>query len=370
MATPATPTPAAAAAMPKPATPATTPRFTLDDQGRWIETSKPVEGSDAAVIAEARRLLADDQPGQAEKLLDGFIDRNENTSNALLAQAYLLRGDAITAGGNEYKALYDYETVIKSYAATPEFVTAVERELDIAVRYVTGTKRKWLGMRFASAEDEGEELLIRVQERLPGSRLAERAGIELADHYYRQRELNLAGEAYELFLANFPNSPYRNKAMQRRIYSNIGRFKGPRYDGSSLVDASVLIRRYMSLYPAQANAAGLDQALLNRIDESAAQQLSEVGDWYIYRGDLVSGRATLQRLVRLHSQSAAAGRAIRELESRGWPLKHEPAMLAMPIDEIAAINPSEDDAQRAKKPGKPDAAPASAPTSAPVGAKK
>jgi outer membrane protein assembly factor BamD (BamD/ComL family) len=215
-------------------------------------------------------------------------------------------------------------------------------------------------MRFASAEDEGEELLIRVQERLPGSRLAERAGIELADHYYRERELSLAGEAYELFLANYPNSPYRNKAMQRRIYSNIGRFKGPRYDGSALIDASVLIRRYMSLYPSQANAAGLDQALLNRIDESAAQQLFEIANWYIFRDDLVAGRATLQRLVRLHPQSAAAGRAILELESRGWPLKHEPAMLVAPVDENAATNPSEDDTPGAKKPA----------TATPAGAKK
>lgn len=298
-----------------------------------METSRPADGTDAALIADARKLLADDQPEQARKLLDSFIDRSEDTNNPLLPQAYLLRGDAITASGDEYKALYDYETVIKSYAASPEFVTALERELDIAVRYVTGLDRKWLGIRFVSAYEEGEELLIRVQERLPGSRLAERAGIELADHYYRQRDLALAGEAYELFLTNFPNSPYRNKAMQRRIFANIGRFKGPRYDGSALVDASVLIRRYMSLYPSQANQAGLDQALLNRIDESAALQLIEVANWYFDREDLVAARATLQRLVRLHPQSAAAGQALAELEKRGWAMKHEPALLPAPAIE-------------------------------------
>jgi hypothetical protein len=84
-----------------------------------VETSRPADGTDAAIIADARKLLADDQPEQAKKLLDSFIERAEDTNNPLLPQAYLLRGDAITASGDEYKALYDYETVIKSYAASP-----------------------------------------------------------------------------------------------------------------------------------------------------------------------------------------------------------------------------------------------------------
>jgi len=311
--------------------PATSTRFKLDDSGRWVETARPVEGSDAALIAEVRRMIAEGAASAAEDRLDDFIDANENTSNPLLSQAYLLRGDALTAQGSEFKALYDYEMVIKAYPATPEYVTAIERELDIAVAYVGGLKRKWLGLRWSSAVEEGEELLIRVQERLPGSRLAERAGIELADHYYRQRDLALASEAYELFLQNYPNSPYRNKAMQRRIFANIGRFKGPRYDGAALVDAAVLIRRYMSLYPAQANSAGLDQSLLNRIDESAAQQLLEVSNWYIARDDLVSARATLRRLTRIHPYSAAATEASDMLKARGWEIKGEPAMVPRPV---------------------------------------
>lgn len=353
---PAAPAPAAPAA-PAPSTPATGPaatgstsatakrgipettsRFKLDEQGRWVETSRPPEGSDAAVIADARKAIAEDRPDAAETMLDKFLDRASRPDPGLLSQAYLLRGDAITAGGNEYAALYDYETVIRSYSATPEYVTAVERELDIAVRYVSGLKRKFLGMRFVTAYDEGEELLIRVQERLPGSRLAERAGIELADHYYRQRDLILAADAYELFLQNYPNSAYRNKAMQRRIFANIGRFKGPRYDGSALIDAAVLIRRYMSLYPAQANSAGLDQSLLNRIDESAALQLLEIANWYMAREDMVSTRATLQRLIRLHPQSAAAGQAIEILKSKGWSLIHE-RVLQVPEPSPLANDP-------------------------------
>lgn len=295
-----------------------------DAEGGWAPVAEPAAGSDAARIAAARRALAEDRPREARTILSEFIRRTERTDNPLLAEAYLLRGDATSAAGNEYKALYDYEMVIRAYPGSAEFVTANERELEIAVRYIAGLRRKFLGLRISTAVDEGEELLIRVQERMPGSRLAERAGIELADHYYRNRELKLASESYELFLQNYPNSPYRMKAMQRRVYANIGRFKGPKYDASPLTDAKVLIQRFRSLYAAQAEQAGLDEALLTRIDESAAAQLLEVAKWYLRRDDPVSARFTLRRLVRLHPSTAAAARALDFMTERGW-LVAEPA---------------------------------------------
>ncbi|MFN8817004.1 MAG: GNAT family N-acetyltransferase [bacterium] len=315
-ATPVNVTPAAPAA--EQAAPSTRPTYRLDAAGGWMAQPGPADGSDEARILSARRLLAEDRPEEALTILTAYVEQYERSSNPLLSQAYLLRGDATSAAGNEYKALYDYETVIRAFPGTPEFVTAVERELEIGIRYLQGLDRKFLGMRFVPAIEEGEELLIRVQERLPGSRLAERAGIELADHYYRIRELKLAAEAYELFMQNFPLSSYRAKAMQRRVFANIARFKGPRYDAAALTDAATLIRRFMSLYPAQAEQAGLDDALLTRIDESGGQQFLEVARWYLVRNDPVAARLTLRRLIARHPQTAAAAEALRILTERGW----------------------------------------------------
>lgn len=311
----------------------------LDDQGNWVATTSPEPGTDAGIMAEARRLIANEQPGDARELLDPWIDANARTDNPYLPQAYLLRGDATSAAGDEWEGLYDYESVIKGFPGSPEFTKAVERELEIAIAYLHGLKRKWLGLRFLNAEEEGIELLVRVQERMPGSRLAERAGIELGDHYYRNRELSLASEAYELFLKNYPNSAYRDRALQRRVYASIGRFKGPRYDGSALIDSRVLIRQYMTLYPAGAAEAGLDESLLNRIDDSAGAQLLETAKWYLVRDDAVAARHTLQRLLKKHPQSAAAGVALKMMEDRGWINLNRSAPLGQPSDPTETIEP-------------------------------
>lgn len=311
----------------------TRPGYRLDESGRWVPAATPEPGSDEATIAEARRALAEDRPSAAIIILDRFIEAKDRTDNPLLPQAYLLRADAVSAAGNEYEALYDYEAVIKQFAGTPEFVTAIERELEIGIRYCNGFNRKWLGFRWMSADDIGQELLIRVQERLPGSRAAERAGIELADYFYRNHDLKSASDAYDLFLQNYPNSPYRLKAMQRRVYSRIGQYKGPRYDGSPLLDAQVLVRRFMAMYPSKAEESGIDEALLTRIDESAALQLMENAAWYIKSGNGAAARYTLKRLIRQHPETATAQRALDVLIERGWiTLNPPPAPPAPPSD--------------------------------------
>lgn len=313
--------------------------FSLDEDGNWVQVDAPEPGTDEALIAKARRLLADEQPKPARAILTEFIDAHKREGHPLLAEAYLLRGDAKMADGNEYQALYDYEIVTLDYPATESFITAVQRELDIGGRYVNGMKRKLAGLRILKADDVGEELLIRVQERLPGSRAAERAGIELADYYFRQRDMEMAAIAYDLFLELYPKSEYRIDAMKRRVYSTIARFKGPRYDGSPLIDAQVLIERFSRLYPAEAQKAGLDDALSTRLDESAANSLLQTAQWYIRRGETVAGRYTLQRLLREHPRTAAAARALETLQERDWvePLS---AASAAPVVEAEPAAPS------------------------------
>ncbi len=290
----------------------------LNESGEFQETRVPEAGTDEATIARARELIANDRPAEARSILTSWIDDHSREDNPYLAEAYLLRGDAITADGNEYKALYDYEAVVLQFPSSPEFVTALEREYRIGMEYLGGLRRRVFGIRLESGAPIGEELLVRVQERLPKSQLAEQAAIDLADYYYRIREMEMAAEMYGIFLTNFPESQHRKKAMQRRIYSNIARFKGPRYNAAPLIEAQYLVEGFSQTYPADAQAAGLTDALVARLDESLAAQMLETSRWYIRQKDPASARVTLQRLLREHPGTLAAARATEIMVDRGW----------------------------------------------------
>lgn len=290
----------------------------LGPDGRWTAVDRPPPTGDARVMAEARSLLAEGKARQARRVLDDWIDRNELEETPYLAEAYLLRADAKTASGREYRALYDYERVILEYAATPEYVRAVERELEIGIRYLNGLRRHFLGLRLTKADDVGEELLVRTVERMPRSRLGERALLELADYYYRSRELKMAALAYELFVQLFPRSEHVPRARQQRIFARIGTFKGPNYDAAGLNDARVLIEEYAKDDPVGARRANLTDALLAKLDESIAKQAFDKARFYLRRGDPVSARMTLRRLIADHPRSIAKVEAEQLMREKGW----------------------------------------------------
>jgi tetratricopeptide (TPR) repeat protein len=304
--------------------------MTLSGTGEWVAAARAPKSADAMVMDQARQLLAEDKPGRARSLLTRWIDEHEFIESPYMSEAYLLRADAKTAGGNEYRALFDYEIVAKEYEGTQEFVRAVERELEIGVRYLGGLRRRLLGMRIVRAESIGEELVLRTAERMPGSRLAERAVIELADYYYRTRDLESAETAYKKFVQLFPRSQHVTRARQQRIFASIGQFKGPNYDAAGLQDAKILIEEYSKDDPIGAQRANLSDALVARLDESIAAQMLEKARFYIRRGDPVSARATLRRLIKDHPRSVAASQGRALMAEKKWIVPQKAASLAPP----------------------------------------
>lgn len=298
--------------------------FSLDESDTWVPAQPPQDadapepGSDRAIMIDARRALAADRPGEAQRAMDDWIPEHDGTDNPHLPEAYLIRADAQLAQTYEYKSLFDYEHLIRNYPQSEEFLVAVEREYDIATRYLNGMRKRFLGMRVIDAEEIAIELLIRVQERVPGSQLAERAAIDLADHYYRKREMRLARDAYELYLLNYPQGPNRMHAEKRLIYADVARFKGPRYDSSGLLDARIRIRNFAARYPIEAETSGVNEGLVARIDESMAAQLLESARWYDTQDDDAAVSYTLGRLVRQYPRTIAAAEATDILDTRGW----------------------------------------------------
>jgi outer membrane protein assembly factor BamD (BamD/ComL family) len=292
--------------------------FELKDSGDWTQTNAPEPGTDGAVMAEATRYLAEGKPDKAHSILSDWLEKNMRSRNDYNAQAYYLRGVARLDRDREYKALFDFEAVIRDYPSSPYFLKAVEQEYNIGLAYLNGLKRKFLWFRSESGRSTGEELLIRTQERVPGSQLAEEAAFTLADHYYKRRELKLAAEMYAIFRENYPNSDRVRQALLRQIESNIARFKGPRYDGAGLVDAKILIEQYQQQFPGQSIRSGITEGLDAWIDESAALQVLDTARWYLKVDDDTSARFVLARLIRRHPATDAADEAIDMMVERGW----------------------------------------------------
>jgi outer membrane protein assembly factor BamD (BamD/ComL family) len=310
---------------------------------------------DEQAMLEARRLLASLQASRAEDVLDAWLERNAGGQSPQVPEAYYLRGNAKLAQDDEFEALYDYEEVIKNYPASEFFVTSLERELDVSKLYFGGRRKPGLwGIRMDDGTGVAEEIVLRINERMPGSKLAERALMTMADHYASKRDLPMAVETYDTFVKLYPRSELRQKAMQRRTYATVAQFKGPAYDSSILTDASIQIENFQLEYPGVAQEAGLTDGLQARLDESRAASMLNTAQWYLRRDDPVSARITLVRLVKRHPKTASAQEALTLIATIDE--KH-PAIAgdAQPLTLAA----KEEAKEEAKQESKPTTTPAS-----------
>lgn len=321
-------------------------KYKLEDAG-FQKVSQVDPNSPEGKLQDIRRKIAEDKAEEARDLADAWIEQYPN--HPLLVEAYLVRGDAKVADRDEYKALFDYEYVVRGYPGSEQFNIALEREFEIAKLYSAGLKRRFLGVRMFEAFDEAQEIMIRIQERVPGSELGEKASMALGDHYFAQAEMTSAAEAYGMFLVNYPRSRQRERALLRVIQSNLATFKGPMFDATGLIEASERLKQYQQEYPAAAERIGAD-ALLVRIDESMALKSYYNAGWYAGRGKTWSATTMYQRVIRDYPQTAAARASAERLANMNASVV-APKLAPIPIPRDAAAS---------------DKAAATAPASAPV----
>ncbi len=307
--------------------------YTLDDFDRWT----PVQGSKATepMLQQAQVALANDEPQRAMALADAFME--QNPLSTARSEALLIKGDALLAMDNEWQALFAYEEIARRYPTTSSFVPALEREFEIAKAYANGLRKRFLGtFRLVAAGDDAQEILIRIQERLPGSELAEKAVMELADYYFRIRDMPLAADAYDLFVQNYPRSRQVVKARLRLIYSYYAQFKGPEFEGTGLEEAATSLRQLQADEPAVAQKIGAD-ALLVRIYESEAARLKSQADWYMTMNDWIAAELSIRALVKRYPNSIAAIQALREVPQ---VLARMPAVLVKECPDYASLRRS------------------------------
>lgn len=288
--------------------------YVLDQKtDEWVLTDAPKPGTPEAQLGTAAKKLADGNYEEAMELASAWISGNER--HPLIAEAHLIRGDALLAQKEYYQSLFDYELVARDHYGTKDAITANEKELEIAIMFSNGVRRKLWGMRISDATAEAEELFIRIQERLPRSPLAEIAAIELADMYYRKKDMRLANEAYLIFVdpvIGFPNSEHIEKARTRLIYTRLAAFRGPVYDDSGLVDAR---KELVQLEYASQDLANTinSSALITRIDESLGQKMLNTAKWYMKVNKPIAAEYTIRRLVMLYQDTGATVEALEYL---------------------------------------------------------
>jgi outer membrane protein assembly factor BamD (BamD/ComL family) len=193
----------------------------------WALVSIPLAACNdptaSSTIAKAKRQI---EAGDHEAAIVTTTTRLERAPAAALtdeaaAQLHYLRARSMEAAQRTYDAISEYEHILRSYSLTKHFVPALEREYEIARLIVRQQTPESIRLVYEDPpEDEdfdtpealAEELLIRVVERYPGSKLAHHARFELVNLYLGQNDIRSAETVAAAMSKKFPAHPMTEQA--------------------------------------------------------------------------------------------------------------------------------------------------------------
>jgi outer membrane assembly lipoprotein YfiO len=275
--------------------------------GQWHQISTAPAAAEIIenpTLDRVERLIDAHQISDAHQLLSPWLKENPKAPDRdrglfLLAEIYYQQDDRLTA-------FYHLDELMDKYPSSRFFAAALQKQYDIADAFLSGYKRKFLGLHILPADEEGIEMLYRVQERSPGSALAERALLRSADYYFRSSQFDLAADAYGAFARAYPRSPDVSYVKLREAFSSLAQFRGVRYDATPLLDARSQFLEVLDKFPQLAAQENVKDRV-ERIDNTLADKLYITGDFYVRTHKPAAAAYVYRYMLQKYPQSPVAG---------------------------------------------------------------
>lgn len=275
--------------------------------------------ADRTLFGEGKEAYLSGRHRKAERSFKSLIKRYPGS--AYRAEAMWLRSESLFTRKEYYKAFEQYEELIAQYAGSPHYCEALEREIEIAERYLGPARRRVLGVPMLSGETEALEILRRVYEHQPTGDLAEACLVRIADYYWDKQAWQEAEDYYDRYCREHPNGRRIVHAELRRAKSTIEKCRGVRYDTTSLALAYDRLRQFQQKYPEKAQGEGVAE-LLGQLQERQAESLYEIAAYYHRAGRPLAAAYYAERVQQRFADSPWSKNAANLLEQMS--LKKEP----------------------------------------------
>ncbi|MDB5328528.1 MAG: hypothetical protein JWM57_4097 [Phycisphaerales bacterium] len=238
-------------------------------------------------------------------LLDHKNDPNYDEGLYLAAQAWNGLDEPV-------KAFYYCDQLMDSSPGSAYFRPALELQFNIGDSLLNGRRMKLLWFHGLDGTDEGIEMMFRIQNRSPGSPLAEQALRRTADFYFADGQFDLAADAYGAHIKAYPRDPKLSEVLVKQAFANYAQFTGTRFDPTPLVNARGQMQDLINKYPDVAKRENMP-AFVDAIDKTLAKKLLVTADFYKRTDKPAAEKLVLRVLTQQYPQSDEAQQAKRIL---------------------------------------------------------
>jgi outer membrane protein assembly factor BamD (BamD/ComL family) len=276
--------------------------------GQWPQVATPSTHAAAPdpTLDRVEQMLRDGRNKSAAKLAIAWFLSHKSSPQTdralyLTAQAWYQYGDRV-------KSFYYLDQLMDEHPESRFYGPALEKQYQIADGYLAGYKRRFLGVPAFHAYDEAIEMLYRIQQRSPGSQLAEKSLLRTANYYFADQQYDFAADTYAAFMRTFPRSPQAQRAKLRYAYALYAQFRGPKFDASPVIDAREQLREVIARYPQLASEENLPE-LVAQLDRNLARKLNWTADFYRRTNEPIGAAYTYRYLAKAYPQTPEGQRA-------------------------------------------------------------
>lgn len=231
--------------------------------GKWINPKTAVKQNPKEQFEFARSFYEAEKYEDAKREFKKVLKAYPKSAAAAESQYYL--GLIEEKAGNLYEAYLSYQKVIDKYPFSERIGEINEREYKIAEAFMSGQKRKSLGMALP-VENPAIEIFTKVIDNSTFGPLASKAQYKLGlvlkslSRYYE------AEDAFNKVVSNYPNSEWAEAAKFQIASCQASLSRSPDYDQGSNQEAKEKFEEFVRNHP---------KAVLSQEAEKNIEQLNE-----------------------------------------------------------------------------------------------
>ena len=206
-----------------------------------------ISGNANELFAKAEAAEKDGDRGRAIKIYKKLVKKYPRAN--VSPEATFRAAKLTEQEGNLLKAAGIYRGLMETYPQTPHFQEAIESQFRIGEIYLNGKKRKLLGVPVGSGLDDAVEIFAAIVRSAPYGRYTARARYDIGRAREGQGSADLAIEAYQSVVENFPNDPLAIDAQYQIGYIWFRASRSGTYDPDAAAKARVAFEDFLFRFP-------------------------------------------------------------------------------------------------------------------------
>jgi len=214
--------------------------------GKWVNPKNIPKDNPKAQFEFSKGFYDEKKYADALREFKKLLKAYPKSFEASEAQYYL--GLIEEEQDNLYEAYLAYQKVIDKYPFSERIKEIIEKEYNIAEKFISGYRRKALGM-VLPVENPAIEILTKVVENSTYGPLASQAEYKLGLVFKGLQRYYEAEDAFNKLISNYPDSEWVSPAKFQIASCRAAASRRPQYGQGAMQDAKQKAEAFVSEHP-------------------------------------------------------------------------------------------------------------------------